>query len=83
MDSICEPDPTAKAQIDALPSDAVRSLAEALEVLSVSPWSGTPLKPDNPNCTTLTWAFGRGRGMVTYLVMEPQREVYIVRVHWL
>ncbi len=79
MYAIVEPDPIAQAQIAALPADAVRSLAEVFEALSPSPWSGTPVKRENPDCNMLTWAFG-GDGLLTYVVLEPQREVYIVRV---
>ncbi|MEV5409510.1 hypothetical protein AB0K60_11830 [Thermopolyspora sp. NPDC052614] len=82
MYAICEPDPIAQEQIAALPADAVRSLAEVVKALSLSPWSGTPVKRENPDCNMLTWAFA-GKGLVTYLVLEPQREVYIVRVQWI
>jgi hypothetical protein len=71
-----------KLRIAALPSDAARRLAEVLQALELSPWSGTPVNGDSPKCNMLTWAFAEGRGMVTYVVLEPQREVYIVRVHW-
>ena len=82
MYAIGEPDPIAQAQIAALPADAVRSLAEVFEALSMSPWSGTPVKRENPACNMLTWAFGEN-GLVTYIVLEPQREVFIVRVQWI
>lgn len=81
MYSIVKPDPVAQDQIAALPADAMRYLAEALDLIEMDPWAGGPQRPGDPDGNMRTMSFGE-RGLVTYLVLEPQREVYIVRVHW-
>ncbi|MDF5758777.1 hypothetical protein [Spongiactinospora sp. TRM90649] len=82
MYELTKPDPIAQEQIAALPDDAARYLAEAFKVLKLAPGNGDLFRPDNPEGNMRTLKFG-GRGMITYIVMEPQREVYIIRVHWI
>ena len=69
------------AAIEALPYAAALGYAEALGVLKLAPWSGTPLREDNPDGSIRTLAFGPG-GMVTYLILEDQRRVDVLQVHW-
>jgi hypothetical protein len=75
-------DPTAEEQIAALPSEALRPLAELFTLLETAPWSGQPFDTANPRGNMLTHAFGE-RGLATYVVLDEQREVYLLRVSWL
>ncbi|MET8381509.1 hypothetical protein ABZV14_00725 [Streptosporangium canum] len=74
-------DPLAEEQIAAIPVEALRPLAELLTLLEVAPWSGQPYNPANPKANMLTHAFGE-RGLATYVVLDEQREVYLIRVEW-
>ncbi|MBG0833320.1 hypothetical protein HS041_37085 [Planomonospora sp. ID67723] len=47
----------------------------------MAPWSGQPYNPANPKANMLTHAFGE-RGLATYVVMDEQREVYLIRLEW-
>jgi hypothetical protein len=74
-------DPVAEEQINAVPEGALRPLAELFTLLETAPWSGQPFNPANPRGNMLTHAFGE-RGLATYLVLEEQREVHILRIEW-
>lgn len=74
-------DPVAEEQISAVPEGALRPLAELFTLLETAPWSGRPFNPANPRANMLTHAFGE-RGLATYLVLEEQREVHVLRVEW-
>ncbi|GAA4512700.1 hypothetical protein GCM10023191_078830 [Actinoallomurus oryzae] len=74
-------DPIAEEQIKAVPEGALRPLAELFTLLETAPWSGQPFNPANPRGNMLTHAFGE-RGLATYLVLEEQREVHVLRVEW-
>ncbi|MBI4942463.1 MAG: hypothetical protein HY830_17115 [Actinobacteria bacterium] len=52
-------------------------------VLSLSPWSGAPFTGHNPDAPLRSLPFGEGRGIVTYLVLEADRQVDIVQIVWL
>jgi hypothetical protein len=80
--SIVEPDPVAQEQIAAFPEDGLRYLAGALDLIELEPWAGGPQSPSKPDGNMRVMPFGE-RGLVTYLVLELQREVYIVRVQWI
>ncbi len=82
MYALTEPDPVAQEQIAALPVDAARYLAEVFALLETAPWAGKPSNPAKPEGNLRIMPFGDG-GLVTYLVLEQQREVYVVRVQWL
>lgn len=75
-------DPVARQQAEALPIEAINPFLELRALLETHPWSGQPLNPDNPKANLLTQAFG-SRGLAVYLVLDEQREVYIVRIDWL
>ena len=73
----------AAGQADALPPEALAPYAEIRAVLEVAPWSGESLNLRNPDAPVRTHVFGRhSEGMVVYLVVEEQRRVAILRVHW-
>jgi hypothetical protein len=74
-------DPIAEEQIAALPAEALHPLAELFTLLETAPWSGVSFNPANPKANMLTHAFGE-RGLATYLVLEEQREVYVIRIEW-
>jgi hypothetical protein len=74
-------DPIAEEQIKAVPEGVLRPLAELFTLLETAPWSGQPFNPANPRGNMLTHAFGE-RGLATYLVLEEQREVHVLRVEW-
>ncbi|RJL34649.1 hypothetical protein D5H75_07490 [Bailinhaonella thermotolerans] len=72
------------AQIEALPKDALASLAEVRVVLELNPWGGPPLHRRNPDASIRVRTFGQeGQGLVVYLILEDQRRVEILRVTWL
>ncbi|MFB4265257.1 type II toxin-antitoxin system RelE/ParE family toxin [Nonomuraea sp. GTA35] len=73
-------DPPAEKQRDELPFEALAAFMELRAVLEVAPWSGR--RPsNNPRGNMLSMPFGE-TGLVTYLVMEERRLVYIVRITW-
>lgn len=82
MYTVLPPDPVAQDQIDALPDEALGYLAELFTLLETAPWTGRSANPSNPDANMLTMPFGE-RGLITYLVLERTREVYVVRVQWL
>ncbi|MER5420743.1 hypothetical protein [Streptosporangium roseum] len=61
--------------------EALRPLAELLTLPEVAPWSGQPYDAANPKANMLTHALGE-RGLATYVVLDEQREVYLIRVEW-
>jgi hypothetical protein len=74
-------DPVAEDQISAVPQEALSPLAELLTLLEIAPWSGQPFNLANPRGNMLTHPFGE-LGLATYLVLEEQREVYLLRIEW-
>lgn len=78
-----EPDPSVKAQVDALPHDALLGYAEVLGVMELAPWSGEPINKRNPEGEVRQLFFGpHGAGMVTYLILERDREVHVLDMLW-
>jgi hypothetical protein len=77
-------DEQSRAQIDALPAEALAPFAEVRAVLEVAPWSGDSLNDANPDAAVRSIAFGRGHeGLVTYLILDDQRRVDVLDVMWL
>ncbi|GAA2424527.1 hypothetical protein GCM10010191_40950 [Actinomadura vinacea] len=74
--------PTAEEQVAALPSAALQPLVELFALLETAPWSGQPFSLANPRGNMPTHAFGE-QGFATYVVLDEQREVYLIRVAWL
>lgn len=74
-------DPLAQDQIRALPSEIVGLLAEAMSVLSLVPWNGSPVSDQNPGGSVRSLPFGDA-GMITYLILEDQRRVDVLQVLW-
>lgn len=59
----------------------MRPLADLFVLLETAPWSGEPYDSKNPRANMLTHPFGE-RGLATYVVLERQGEVYVVRIEW-
>jgi hypothetical protein len=74
-------EPTATAQISALPRDAGLALSEILTFLELTPWNGKPLNKNNPEGAVRTITFAR-YGLTTYLILEDQQRVYVLSVAW-
>jgi hypothetical protein len=74
-------DAEADEQIDALPYEALLPLAEVFDILTIAPWNGDPINDENPAGPLRVWAFG-GAGLVSYLILEDQQRVHVVRVVW-
>lgn len=71
------------AQIDALPFPAALAYAEALGVLMLNPWGGEPVNRRNPDGAVRRLLFGaEGAGMLVYLIIEDDRRVDVLQVHW-
>jgi hypothetical protein len=75
-------DPQAQQQVDALPDAALTAYAEARALLEVDPWSGAPYHAQNPDAAMRTLPFGTA-GLVTYLILDDQRRVDVLRILWL
>ncbi|MRH93208.1 hypothetical protein GFY24_38310 [Nocardia sp. SYP-A9097] len=72
----------AQDQIDALPYEALLSFAEAFTVLEVVPWNGRPINPAKPDGAVRVLDFAR-LGLITYLIVESERKVDVLKVQWL
>ncbi|MBF6327596.1 hypothetical protein IU452_03585 [Nocardia transvalensis] len=69
--------------MDALPTPALAAYAELRVVLEVSPWSGESINAAKPDAAVRTMSFGeRHEGLVTYVILEQQREVHVLMVQW-
>jgi hypothetical protein len=64
---------------DELPADAAVALQEFMTAASLNPWG---IAPDGSGNMPTVW-FGNGRGMVSYLIMDEDRMLYITQVLWL
>ena len=78
-----ETDADVVAQVAALPASARLSYAELMALLEVAPWSGDSYNRQRPEANMRSYAFGpNGEGLATYLVLEDQRRVIMLRVLW-
>lgn len=74
-------DPRAHDDIAALPSGALRALAEAITFLQLTPWHAPPINPDNPSGPVRTLAFGDA-GLATVLIIDDLERVDLLTVVW-
>ncbi|HEX3783424.1 MAG TPA: DUF6247 family protein [Pseudonocardiaceae bacterium] len=74
------PDAEVIDQIAALPAKALPLFAETIEVPRLVPKNGSLLHSANPDGLREVF-FGPG-GKLTYLVLEDQREVHLLRLVW-
>lgn len=78
------PDSGVLEQIAALPTEALPFYAEVLGVLELVPANGRPYNADNPDGPMRELVFGaHSEGAVTYLLLQPQREVHVLLVQWI
>lgn len=75
--------PEAQVQVDALPHAGALAFQELITFLQVTPWSGNPANREYPERPLRTASFGNGVGLATYLVLERQQLVDVVRVQWI
>ena len=76
-------DPQVRAEIRALPAEVLPLLAEAMGVLELTPWNGRPYNEADPDGWMRQLDFADDRGFVTYLVLDDQDRVDVLRVTWL
>jgi hypothetical protein len=57
--------------------------AQVLGVLEVAPWNGAPYNRSKPDGNMRQLVFGAsGNGIVTYLILDDQRLVDVLKVQW-
>ncbi len=77
-------DDQSQPEIDALPKLALPLFAEARVAIEVAPWNGDAINPAFPDAPVRTLVFGaQSQGLVTYLILEDQRRVDILKVLWI
>jgi hypothetical protein len=78
-----EPYPEAEEAIAALPQVARADYRDAVEVIRIVSWNGRPYVSTKPDGPMRQLVFGPGGyGMVTYLVLEDEQRVDVLRVQW-
>jgi hypothetical protein len=78
-------DDEVNAQVEALPDELLPYYAQALDLLEFAPWNSRPYNAAKPDGVMRTLHIGpKDRSAeVIFLVLEPDRRVEIVRVHWI
>lgn len=77
-------DPAVVDQIHALTPEAVAALPEVFAVLELAPWNGLLYNKQLPDGSMRELLFGAGgQEKVTYLILENQRRVDVLKVMWL
>jgi len=71
--------PAAQAEADQLPREGMLALMEHMAAMSLAPWNFADQQKGNMP----TVPFGAGRGLVTVLVLDERREMYVTRAQWL
>lgn len=74
--------PEAQEQLDALPRSGALAFQELITFMQLTPWAGDSVDKDYPDRPLRTASFGDGAGLATYLVLEQQQLVDVVRVLW-
>lgn len=76
--------PEVADQLAELPADLLLDYARVLDAVALAPWNGPPINERNPDGEVRRWSFGPGaKAQVLYLVLERDREVYVLQVLWL
>jgi hypothetical protein len=75
-------DPVVRAAVKAMPPNVLEAFAQALDVLRLVPERGKPLNKDNPDGGVYQLPFAKD-GLITYLLLEDQQRVDLLRVVWL
>ncbi|GAA0394901.1 hypothetical protein Acor_64550 [Acrocarpospora corrugata] len=67
----------------ALPAEARGAFLALWDLLELHPWSGDPANRQRPEVNMRTHPFGdRRQGLATYLILEDQRKVFVLRIVW-
>lgn len=78
------PDDVVDGQLDYLPRQALLGYVDVLAALEVAPDGGRPYNDTIPEGPTRQYVFGsNSEGVVTYLVLEREREVHLLLVEWI
>jgi hypothetical protein len=64
-----------------LPVEALTAYADVLDMLELEPWTGRPVREENPDGNLRTLPFASG-GLVTYLILEREQEVHVLEAQW-
>ncbi len=76
-------DPTAEASAKALPPAVRPVVNEVMTTLGLVPWNGKSINEDSPDGEVRQMTFGpQNEGMVTYLILEREREVHVLLIQW-
>jgi hypothetical protein len=76
--------PETRDQVDGLPIAALRSYAELIAFMELTPWDAPPYRDDNPDGNMRKILFGaNAEGIAVYLILEDQRRVVVVSVTWI
>jgi hypothetical protein len=77
-------DDAALDQVAVLPASALPRYSQALSVLELVPANGRPYNDDIPAGPMRELVFGAaGEGTITYLLLDREREVHVLVVHWI
>jgi hypothetical protein len=76
-------DPEVVDQIAALPSKALEPFAEVLALLEVAPHAGLLHNNEKPDGLRNVLFGPDTEGKLTYLLLEDQREVHLLRLVWI
>lgn len=78
------PDDAVDDQLDHLPRPALLGYADVLAALEVAPEGGRSYNDAIAEGPMRQYVFGpNGEGLVTYLVLEREREVHVLLVEWI
>ena len=76
-----EPCPKAEAAVAALAEAARNSYDDAVQVMQLVPWNGQPYVASKPDGSMRQLVIGPGgAGLATYLILEDQQRVDVLRV---
>ena len=71
-------------QTSALPDHLLSYYLQVLDVLELAPWSGEPYNAAAPDGVMRKLLLGpEGAGEAIYLILEHDRRVELLRVHWI
>ena len=71
----------ARADAAVLPHDALKALADLIDLLTVNPEVGRPYRGSGSDLRTI--AVAEGELLVVWLVLEAQQRVEVLRLLWL
>lgn len=70
-------------QVGALPDELLPYYLQVLDLLELTPWNGEPYNDAKPDGAMRKLLFDPGgRAEVIYLVLDHDRRVELLRLHW-